>query len=179
MKNNEDKDDETIRRNKRKIVYTSNTTATLSNTNSIIDVPRDGNCGFHVLLHGLKDLRKTDCLDSTSIQDIRLQIYNHGEKSFEKLKKKLKFCIARNWNISNWKTRVLSTIYNPNVDFNQGADRFYWWNCVDTTAIVYDLFQINIVIYTLPDPKTLAFEFTSDEIKYIVKDGEKDLEIVC
>ena len=73
--------------------------------------------------------------------------------------------------------KVLSTIYKPNVDFSRGADEDCWWNCIDTTGIVCDLFKINIVIYCLPNPKTLAFEFFTNEIKYTEIDKKNDLEI--
>ena len=149
----------------------------LNNNDLFINVPGDGNCGYHVLLLGLEKLGKTNCLISTNIQDVRLQIYNHGEKSFYKLKNKMKFIIASNWDLSTWKRKVLSTIYTPNIDFSKKVHKKYWWNCIDTTGVVCDLFKINIVIYCLPNPKTLAFEFTTNEIKYTRIDGENNLQI--
>ena len=138
----------------------------LNNTDLFVNVPANGNCGYHVLLLGLEKLGKTHCLISTDIQYVRFQIYNHGKKFFYRLKNKMRFCIPFNWDSSEWEKNVLSTIYKPNVDFSRGADEDCWWNCIDTTGIVCDLFKINIVIYCLPNPKTLAFEFFTNEIKY-------------
>ena len=82
---------------------------TLYNNGRIIDVPHDGNCGFHVLLLGLKDLGKIDSLYSNNIHHVRHQIYNYGLRNFHNLRQKLKFCffrvILKQWHFLNGKQK--------------------------------------------------------------------------
>ena len=156
--------------------------ATINDAGTIIDVPGDGNCGFYVLLLGLKELKKDHCLISSSINDLRKQIHDYGEKHFEKLNEKMKYnwCLPRNSyekTFSYWKRYILHRIYDSKKNFSNGASKMHWWECFETTGLVCDVFKINIIIYSLPKPRTQAFEYNEKEIKYFQKDGINDLDI--
>ena len=44
------------------------------------------------------------------------------------------------------------------------AEFKHWWHGVETSAIICDLFQVNIVIYSIPNPKILAFIYAGGKI---------------
>ena len=40
----------------------------------------------------------------------------------------------------------------------------HWWHGVETFAIACDLFQVNIVIYLIPNSKALAFIYADGKV---------------
>ena len=52
----------------------------LSKFGDIIDVSRDGNCGYHSIYFGLQAIGKTDSLESTEILYFRKILWNHAKK---------------------------------------------------------------------------------------------------
>ena len=118
-----------------------------------------------------------------TVQDLRKEIAQHGLENFETLHKKVsKYHCAvhrksKESSLSYWKNEVIGRIYNPSVDLSQYADTTHWWHITETTGIVCDLFKINIVIYSLPQPMTQVFEYRVGEIKYSQVDNKNDLNI--
>lgn len=57
------------------------------------------------------------------------------------------------------------------MNFEIDVEEKFWWHGVETSGIACDFFKVNIVIYSLPNPKTLVFiysdgKITSEEINY-------------
>ena len=159
--------------------------ACLNDAGKIIDVPMDGNCGYHAFLLGLESTGNLNGINPKDILALRQKLVEFGEREFDQLQRKLKYnaCLqgCKTDKLKYWKNFVLKRIYESNVDFNLNENKFvpqrYWWDCLETTGLVSSFFKINIIIYSLPNPRTMAFEYNEKEIFYIQIDGQNDLNV--
>ena len=156
---------------------------TLHRAGTIVDVAGKGNCGYLVLKLGLKDVQKHSLLLSNSVHDLRIQMYTYAKKEFHSLSKKLLYnvCIPTS-SIEKqkkyWENNILAQIYTESTNFENEAGREYWWDTLNTSGIACDLFKINLVTYSLPNPKTFAFHYGKEEIQYKQVDGKNDLDVL-
>ena len=110
-------------------------------------------------MKGLEDVGKL--FITNDVTSIRLQLFKHGEKEFSKLKKYAFYGGVPKENkekaLSYWKKTILSRIYMEGINFEASVSPRFWWHGIETTGIACDLFQVNIVIFSLPSPKTIFF----------------------
>ena len=58
----------------------------------------------------------------------------------------------------------MSRIFKENVNFEIDVKENLWWHGIETLGIVCDLFKLNIIIYSIPNPKTLVFIHVDENI---------------
>ena len=109
-----------------------------------------------------EDLKKT-------VTDLRSELYEHGVLSLSKLKKStIYWAMPCNNDIkaqNYWQNNILSWIFQENVNFEITVKESFWWHGVETLGIACDLFKVNIVIYSPPNPKILVFIYSDKKIR--------------
>ena len=146
----------------------------LSEFGEIIDVPRDGNCGYHSIYFGLQAIGKTDSLESTKILYFRKTLWNHAKKPYDELINNEVYQFFSNdpeRRKKQWNREILSRIHDPTFDYKEDAPRELWYHSTLISPIVSHYFKTHIIIFSVPIPSTLLFENINGRIK--VRDNTK------
>ena len=109
-------------------------------------------------------------------------MYHYGKEEFKTLQRYVMYGAIPNNNELKaneyWINKVLSRIYKPGINFDQPVSYNYWWHGVETSAIACSLYMVNIVIFSLPSPRTLLFLYSDNNIDHKEILNKNDTEIM-
>jgi hypothetical protein len=121
----------------------------------LVNVPGDGNCGYHAVREGLQYLGIPG--EECSVTDFRRAMREHAEEFQESLFNQTiatwyRYQVAmdaegrRKW----WHEEVLPGIYTEGVSYREGAPRPSWMCSDDVLPIICQhKFKVNVVVYSI------------------------------
>ena len=132
-----------------------------TNIGLIVDVPGDGNCGYHAIKAGLNDMGISS---EHSISMFRRGVRRFAEtEDMRKIFRTYPQAFNRTGCRDVWWQTLLNTIFDPKVVFDQGCSMSYWLDSANVMPIISAKFKVTIVVFDVADktPITSLFRYLS------------------
>jgi hypothetical protein len=139
----------------------------MSEIGTTIDVPADGNCGYHVLGRGLTALSKCH---ASSITSMRKELYEYGIRNKEKMVERAQMSYKQldtSASLVRY-TKALKCIYEEGVNYDHGAPSKDWFDTLYVLPLALLKYKIgSIIIYCHDSSKpnhTISVQADDDNI---------------
>ena len=139
--------------------------AHLGSFGTVVDVPGDGNCGFHAALGGLRDLNIQPVVNCTTpLTTFRKKLRQHAES--DEGKELFSGLSSREKRETRF-AEMMDAIHTEGKNYENGAARRSWFDPNCSIPLVVSLHMVSVVLYTLNpngDKHTLTFECIANDI---------------
>ena len=138
----------------------------LAQIRTISDVEAGASCDYYSFILGLKDIGTKDIYQR--VTELNFILHKHGRKLFHKLKQYVMYrAIAKQDKeraITYWKIKTLNGIFKQGANLREIVNNKYWWHCMETSAIKCNLFQVNMIIHSIYNPRTLGLKYSNSTL---------------